>query len=106
MLMDRVDSLLQSYRRDLMRHEELRYDGRVTLLWPVEDIEQYRKGIAAGWNDVAAEVETHLIPGGHVTCATRYVGELASALGSCLANTSNTLTTRDYVDEYISLRIS
>jgi amino acid adenylation domain-containing protein len=49
---------------------------------------------AAGWRDVAREVEVHWIPGDHKTCVTRHVETLAREIDACLADSQGPVNSR------------
>lgn len=61
------------------------YGGSITLFWPEEALEEIRSDPTAGWGRVARRrVETHTIPGRHLTCITRHGDALAERLKLCL----------------------
>jgi hypothetical protein len=63
------------------------YSGPVTLLlaqdtgWNVDDT-------VTTWGRVAGEVEVQLVPGGHLTCITEHLPELANSLRRVVSRTS------------------
>jgi surfactin family lipopeptide synthetase C len=73
----------QSYARAMLSYVPRKYAGPVTLFWPDE---WGMEDGAAGWRDVAADVDLHIIPGGHLTCLIQHTAELASHLQRVLDN--------------------
>ncbi|MEN3334096.1 MAG: hypothetical protein V7641_3461 [Blastocatellia bacterium] len=75
----------QTYDQAIAAYVPRRYAGRVTLLWPEELPIEPAGDATCGWRKAAAEVDTHIVPGGHLTCITEYVEHLAERLKLCLA---------------------
>jgi hypothetical protein len=71
------------YRRAREAHVPLRYAGRVTLLWPDQDMSGYRGDPTWGWGRVA-RVDVHAVPGDHHGAITTHVEALANCLKGCL----------------------
>jgi amino acid adenylation domain-containing protein len=74
----------QAYERAMAAYVPGRYGGRVTLLWPEELPLEPVGDATCGWRKAAAEVDAHIVPGGHLTCITQYVEPLAARLKDCL----------------------
>jgi thioesterase domain-containing protein len=60
------------------------YGGRVTLLWPEADAEAPADA-ARSWARVARDVELRVLPGDHLSYATKHVHAFARELERCLA---------------------
>jgi acyl carrier protein len=82
----RHQKIMDAYVRAMTSYVPRKYSGRVTLFWPSESPFEPSDDLTWGWRDVAAEVETHTVPGGHLTCITRHVSELAETLRTCIDN--------------------
>ncbi|HEU5228466.1 MAG TPA: amino acid adenylation domain-containing protein [Ktedonobacteraceae bacterium] len=63
------------------RYRPRGYPGKLTIFWDSEDL--YRR---TAWQNVdkTNEVETHIIPGDHITARTEYLSDLAECLRHCL----------------------
>jgi non-ribosomal peptide synthetase component F/thioesterase domain-containing protein/acyl carrier protein len=63
------------------------YEGRVTLFWASQDL-RASVDFVEGWRELAGGgIDVHEIPGTHLDIVKEpHVSELASKLGSCLAN--------------------
>lgn len=73
-----------AYTRAILGYVPGSYLGPVTLLWPTElDLEDPTDP-TAGWSSVATSVDVQRVPGGHITCVTNHVHELAMMLKNCL----------------------
>ncbi|HEY7543870.1 MAG TPA: thioesterase domain-containing protein, partial [Blastocatellia bacterium] len=81
---DRHSRMTAIYDRAVMGYVPKRYAGRVIILWPDEMALDDTDDPSDGWSRVAAEVEVRQVRGGHVTCLTQHVADLAAALRSCL----------------------
>jgi surfactin synthase thioesterase subunit len=55
------------------------YPGRVTLFWPERD-DETPSDAARWWKRVAAEVELQVLPGDHLSYATKHVEAFARKL--------------------------
>jgi len=66
-----------------------RYRGRVTLLWPHEDLGGGCKDPTQGWQRVARQIEVRTVPGGHETCISKYASDLADHIKACLDRLDN-----------------
>jgi hypothetical protein len=75
-----------SYDKAMLGYVPKRFPGRVTLLWPSELALDNPDEPCAGWSKVADDVDVRLVPGGHITCITKHVHELAGTLKTCLEN--------------------
>jgi amino acid adenylation domain-containing protein len=73
-----------AYTRAMLSYVPRKYSGRVTLFWPSEWAMENSSDPTAGWRDVAAEVDVHIVPGGHLTCLIQHTAELAGQLQMCL----------------------
>jgi len=83
-LTDARRAIGQAYEQAMAAYVPGRYAGRVTLLWP-EDLPFEPAGDATcGWRKAAAEIDAQIIPGGHLTCITKYAEQLAERLKLCL----------------------
>jgi hypothetical protein len=60
------------------------YPGRITLLWPNDELETAEEA-ASWWRQVSPEVELRRIPTGHWACLTKDVSLLAREIESCRA---------------------
>jgi amino acid adenylation domain-containing protein len=78
-------AVVQAYDLAMASYVPRHYGGRVTLLWPEELSIEPAGDATCGWRKAAAEVDTHIVPGGHLTCITKYVEQLAARLNRCLA---------------------
>jgi thioesterase domain-containing protein/acyl carrier protein len=84
-VIDARRAVVQAYDQAMAAYVPGRYAGRVTLLWPEELPIDPAGDATCGWRKAAAEVDTHIVPGGHLTCITKYVEQLAGRLKGCLA---------------------
>jgi amino acid adenylation domain-containing protein len=85
-LEDRRGQVTASYDRALLGYVPKRFSGRLTLLWPSELAPDNPNEPCTGWGKVADEVDVRPIPGGHITCITKHVHDLAGTLRTCLEN--------------------
>ena len=74
------DERFAAYRRVLLAYAPGRYGGRVVLLWPEEQRGRHGGDPTHGWGAVTTELEIRAIPGGHLTCVTTHVREVATEL--------------------------
>jgi aspartate racemase len=74
----------ESYERAMAGYVPRKYAGRMTLLQPAEWMQQPLDDPMFGWADLAATVDVRTVPGGHLTCITDHVEELADCLRDCL----------------------
>lgn len=81
---DRTLSAHQIYEQAMMSYVPRKYSGPVTLFWPSEWAAQTVPDATVGWRKVAAEVDVHLVPGGHLTCLIHHMEDLARELKRCL----------------------
>jgi len=79
------DDLNWLYRDIIDRHIPGCYAGRVALLAPTEEIGPRSSLDPEVWRTVAPNLEINLVPGGHLTCITEHVEDLAVALDRLLA---------------------
>jgi thioesterase domain-containing protein len=77
---DARNAVMRAYEQALAAYVPGRYRGRVTLLWPEELADELTGDHTCGWRRAAADVDTQVVPGGHLTCITRHVDQLAAAL--------------------------
>jgi amino acid adenylation domain-containing protein len=75
----------QAYEHAMTAYVPGRYGGRLTLIWPEELPLDPAGDTACGWRKAAAIVDTHVVPGGHLTCVTKHVEQLAARLKLCIA---------------------
>lgn len=73
-----------AYEQAMAAYVPRRYAGRVSLLWPEELPLETPGDATCGWRKAAAKVDVHIVPGGHLTCITKYVEPLAERLKLCL----------------------
>jgi thioesterase domain-containing protein len=66
------------------------YAGKVHLLSATNEYYPIDVGSITAWKKTAAEVESHSIPGDHVTCIGRYVNELGAVMKACLQDSQAT----------------
>src|ERR1041384_997395 len=81
---DRRKRANAAYARAIQGYVPGRFCGPVTLLWPSELTLEDPNDPTAGWSRVASDVDVHMVPGGHITCVTNHVTDLARALSTCL----------------------
>jgi hypothetical protein len=74
-----------AYEQAMAAYVPRRYAGRVTLLWPEELPLEPAGDATCGWRKAAAKVDTQIVPGGHLTCITKFVEQLAGYLKLSLA---------------------
>lgn len=91
---DRHHRATAIYDRAALGYVPKHYAGRVIVLWPGELALDNPDDPSDGWSKVAAEVAVHTIPGGHITCVTRHVHDLAGVLQACLEKTQAADTRR------------
>jgi surfactin family lipopeptide synthetase C len=76
--------IMDAYVKAMTGYVPRPYSGRVTLFWPDESPFDPSDDETWGWRDVAAEVNVHTVPGGHLTSITKYAPELAQILKGCI----------------------
>ena len=76
-----IESVEREYSKILARYEPKWLDGRATVIVN-EELDAFMP--AAGWTDFAREVETHVVPGDHVTRLSVNAGEVAKLLRECI----------------------
>ena len=81
---DRRQRATDAYTRAIMGYVPGSYVGPLTLLWPTDLDLDDPTDPTAGWSSVATSVDVQKVPGGHITCVTNHVNELAMMLKSCL----------------------
>ena len=84
---DRWRAVQWVYLRAVDVHRVRPYPGRLILLRPSDDLVETADS-SLGWRQMAAAVETHMIPGGHLTSVTTYVQALAEHLKMHLRHAS------------------
>jgi thioesterase domain-containing protein len=77
------ERLRDAYVRAAALYVPARYAGRVTVFWPERD-EESPSDAVRWWRQVAADVELQVLPGDHLSYATRHVEAFARALDACL----------------------
>jgi hypothetical protein len=80
----RSRSVINDYEKAMNGYVPQRYSGKVALLWPTESPFEQTDDSTWGWRRVAAEVDVHTVPGGHLTCITKHVKDLSKTLKKCL----------------------
>jgi len=73
--------LLERYRDAVRRYVPKPFPGRIAVL---RSTAARNASPDLGWQGLAAEVETHSIPGGHFASLTRHVGATAACIKACL----------------------
>ena len=81
--------LMERYRTAVRRYVPKRFPGRIAVLRSASAIDA-RPDL--GWQAVAAQVETHSIPGGHLGSLTRHVAATGACVKACLDAVSASLT--------------
>ncbi|HJQ68948.1 MAG TPA: amino acid adenylation domain-containing protein [Blastocatellia bacterium] len=81
---DRRKKVMDAYVKAMSAYVPRRYKGRVTLLLPAESSSAASSDSTWGWRRVADSVEVRVVPGGHLTCITSHVKELAENLSEFL----------------------
>ena len=76
----RREKVMDAYVKAMAAYVPRRYKGRVTLLLPAELTSGHSYDPTWGWGNVTDDVEVRVIPGGHLTCITSHVKELAENL--------------------------
>ncbi len=76
--------VMDAYVKAMAVYVPRRYKGRVTLLLPAESSLGHSYDPTWGWGSVTDEVEVRVVPGGHLTCITSHVKELAENLSGFL----------------------
>ncbi len=76
--------VMDAYVKAMSAYVPRRYNGRVTLLLPAESPPGHSYDSTWGWGSVTDEVEVRIVPGGHLTCITSHVKELAENLSDFL----------------------
>jgi amino acid adenylation domain-containing protein len=79
---NRIESVERQYSMILARYRPLPYPGQVTL---IVNEELQRTLPDAGWRPYCGSVETHVVPGDHVTRLSLNAGVSAEILGECIA---------------------
>ncbi|HXI89885.1 MAG TPA: amino acid adenylation domain-containing protein [Blastocatellia bacterium] len=80
-----------AYSRAIQGYVPAPYRGRVTVVWPSE-LALEDGDPTAGWSRVATTVDVQTVPGGHITCVTNHVRQLAETLKRCLEESRSELT--------------
>jgi amino acid adenylation domain-containing protein len=79
---NRIERIESDYAAMMFRYRAEMYGGKLTLLL---NEEQYAHDPYQGWQNFAkGGVESHEVPGNHLTRITEFVGETARALSACL----------------------
>ena len=84
----RRQKIADTYAKAMTSYVPRQYSGRVTLFWPDESPFGPSSDPTWGWRDVAAEIEVHTVPGGHLTCITKHAPETAGILKKCIDSAS------------------
>jgi amino acid adenylation domain-containing protein len=84
----RRQKIADTYAKAMTSYVPRQYTGRVTLFWPDESPFVPSSDPTWGWRDVAAEIEVHTVPGGHLTCITKHAPETAEILKKCIDSAS------------------
>ena len=76
----RRKKVMDAYVKAMNAYVPRPYKGRVTLLLPAESPSGHSGDPTWGWGSVTNNVEVRVVPGGHLTCITSHVKELAENL--------------------------
>ncbi|HKP14386.1 MAG TPA: amino acid adenylation domain-containing protein [Blastocatellia bacterium] len=76
---DARQAIIHAYEQAMAAYVPGRFSGRVTLFWPEELASDLAGDNTCGWRN-AADVDTQMVPGGHLTCITKHVEQLAMRL--------------------------
>lgn len=76
--------LNEDYVKAMLSYVPRRYAGKVSFFLPAEWVQDYATDLTMGWKKVAAEVDVHIVAGGHLTCLIKHMDELAQHLRRCL----------------------
>jgi thioesterase domain-containing protein len=80
----RRQKIADTYVKAMTSYVPRQYSGRVTLFWPDESPFVASDDPTWGWRDIAAEIEVHTVPGGHLTCITKHSAGTAEILKKCI----------------------
>ncbi|HEX5736738.1 MAG TPA: amino acid adenylation domain-containing protein [Blastocatellia bacterium] len=80
----RRKKVMDAYVKAMAAYVPRPYKGRMTLLLPAESSSEPSYDPAWGWRSVTDNVEVRVVPGGHLTCITSHVKELAENLSDFL----------------------
>jgi amino acid adenylation domain-containing protein len=75
------DKAFMRYRRAMAQYSPTRVPVRIAVLHSAS-FRDFRPNL--GWSSVGQDVETHLIPGDHLTSITRHVAETAARMRACI----------------------
>ncbi|HEX8009625.1 MAG TPA: amino acid adenylation domain-containing protein [Casimicrobiaceae bacterium] len=78
---DAEADIFARYRRAMAHYAPARVPVRIAVLRSAE-LEDFRPNL--GWSSVGEEVETHAIPGDHLSSITRHVAETAARIAACV----------------------
>jgi amino acid adenylation domain-containing protein len=81
---NRRQDVMNAYVKAMTCYVPLPYSGQISLLWPAESPFGHSDDSTWGWGEVAAQVDTRVVPGGHLTCIINHVKDLADHLSECL----------------------
>jgi hypothetical protein len=79
-----ADRVMNVHRRAARAYLPGPFGGRVTVLWPADEVAILRGDDSAGWRRFAPNVMSHVIPGGHSTCVTTHLDALAARLRAAI----------------------
>lgn len=80
----RRKKVMDAYVKAMTAYVPRRYKGSVALLLPAESPSGHPYDPTWGWKSVTDNVEVRVVPGGHLTCITSHVKELAENLSDFL----------------------
>lgn len=80
----RRKKVMDAYVKAMTAYVPRRYKGNVALLLPAESPSIHPYDPTWGWKSVTDNVEVRVVPGGHLTCITSHVKELAESLSDFL----------------------
>jgi thioesterase domain-containing protein len=83
----RIIDLMELYRTAVRRYVPKRFPGRIAVLRSA-GVRVMRSDL--GWQALAAQVETHSIPGGHLASLTHHVAATGACVKACLDAASST----------------
>lgn len=76
---DELEAIYEHYKRIIAHYAPEPFPGRIAVL---RSLKYRRANPALGW--AAQEIQTHRIPGGHLSAVTRHVATTAACIRGCL----------------------
>lgn len=78
--------LFSLYVEAFESHTPRQYPGELHVLWSRDGAERSGRNLVKDVEGYASEIIVYTIPGNHVSCVGRYVGECASKMALCLTD--------------------